>query len=49
MRYKVTYIPTYDPEDICKIWVEASSKDEAIREAKSEYWDIKDIISVTKL
>lgn len=46
MKYYVTYISTQD-DDVSKVWVEASSKDEAIREAKSEYWDIKDIIQVT--
>lgn len=30
--------------DIARIWLTASSKNQAIQEAKREYWDIKEII-----
>jgi cytidylate kinase len=43
-KFYVDYIDTND--DLCHIWVEANSKEEAIREAKREYWDIKNIIDV---
>lgn len=43
-KFYVDYIDTDD--DLCHIWVEANSKEEAIREAKREYWDIKNIIDV---
>lgn len=41
--YYIDYIDNED--DLCHVWVEASSKKEAEREAKSEYWDIKKIIN----
>lgn len=44
-KFKVTYIPTYDHDDICSCWVEASNREDAKREARSEYWDIYEIIS----
>lgn len=43
-KFYIDYTCTDD--DLCHIWVEANSKEEAIREAKREYWDIKSIISV---
>lgn len=43
-KFYIDYICTDD--DLCHIWVEANSKEEAIRSAKREYWDIKSIISV---
>lgn len=43
-KFYVDYIDSDD--DLCHIWVEANSKEEAIREAKREYWDIKNIIDV---
>ena len=46
MVYYVTYISKSD-NDCCTVWTEASSEDAAIRDVKSEYWDIKDIISVS--
>lgn len=49
MKYKITYIPTHDPEDICKVWVEASSKETAKSQVKREYWDVKDIVCITQL
>lgn len=32
--------------DLCHIWVEASSKEEAIETARHEWWDIDEIIQV---
>lgn len=32
--------------DLCHVWVEADSKDDAISQVRSEYWDIDEIISV---
>lgn len=46
-KYIITYISKGD-DDVCKVWVHANSKDEAKREALSEYWDIKEIISIVK-
>ena len=31
--------------DSCSIWISADSVEEAKKEAKREYWDIKEIIS----
>ena len=42
-NYIITYIDKSG--DSCKIWIAADSKEEAKREAKREYWDIKEIIS----
>jgi hypothetical protein len=42
--YYIDYIDNED--DLCHVWVEASSKKEAEREAKSEYWDIDEIVYV---
>lgn len=43
-KYYVDYIDTSD--DLCHVWVEASSKEDAKRQVKHEYWDIKDIIRI---
>ena len=43
--FYVDYISSSD-HDICHVWCEANSADEARRHVKSEYWDIKEIISV---
>lgn len=32
--------------DYCHVWVEANSKDDAIYQAKREYWDIEQIVDV---
>ena len=32
--------------DYCHVWVEANSKDDAIYQAKREYWDIDQIVDV---
>lgn len=34
--------------DLYHIWVEADNKEEAIQQAKSEYWDIAEIIQVRR-
>lgn len=44
-KFKVTYIPTYDNEDVCSVWVKANNIQDAKKEARSEYWDIKEIVS----
>lgn len=45
MKY---YIDYYDNTgDLCHIWVEAGSKAEAENEARHEWWDIEEIISIT--
>lgn len=46
-RYKVCYNTT--DGDYSKCWVEASSREDAIRQVYDEYWDVKDIISVSLL
>ena len=30
--------------DTSKVWTEANTKEDAIRDVKSEYWDIKEIV-----
>lgn len=47
MVYYVDYISSSD-DDICHVWTEASSKEDAIRNVKDEYWDIKEIVDVRK-
>ena len=44
MKYKIYYKPKGD--DLCSVWTEASSKEEAINKVKREYWDIERIIDV---
>lgn len=46
-KYIVDYISSTD-DDVCHVWTEAYSEDDAIDYAKSEYWDIKEIIGVHK-
>lgn len=46
MKFYIDYIDKSG--DYSKVWVSADSKEDAIREAKSEYWDIQEIISVRK-
>jgi hypothetical protein len=43
----ITYSTQNDNTD--KVWVYGRNKDEAIENAKDEYWDIEEIISVTKM
>lgn len=43
------YVDYEDKEgDLCHVWVNASSKQEAEGQAKREYWDIENIISIHK-
>ena len=46
MVYYIDYISSTD-NDVCHVWTEANSKEQAIDNIKSEYWDIKEIIEVT--
>ena len=46
MVYYIDYISSTD-NDVCHVWTEASSKEAAIADVKSEYWDIKEIIGVS--
>ena len=43
--FYVDYISSTD-HDICHVWCEAESKEQARSYVKSEYWDIEEIISV---
>ena len=43
--YYIDYISSTD-HDVCHVWTEANSADEARSEVESEYWDIEEIISV---
>ncbi len=43
--YYIDYISSSD-HDVCHVWCEANSADEARSEVESEYWDIEEIISV---
>ena len=44
---KKYYIDYYDNTgDLCHIWVEASDKKSAESEARREWWDIAEIISI---
>ena len=45
-KFSVRYIPTYDHDDVCHVWVYARNREDAKNVARSEYWDIEDIISV---
>ena len=42
-KYIIRYIDKSG--DTSSVWVEANSKEEAKREVKREYWDIKEIIN----
>ena len=51
VEYKTSrwYIDYEDKSgDLCHIWVEAYDEQDAIENAKHEYWDIVNIISVKK-
>ncbi len=43
--YYITYRSSTD-HDCCTVWTNANSKEEAIAEVKSEYWDIEEILEV---
>ena len=44
-KYYVTYRSSTD-HDCCTVWTNARSKQEAIEDVKSEYWDVESIIDV---
>ena len=46
-RWYCDYISTFD-DDVAHAWCEADSKEEARSYFLSEYWDIKEIISIHK-
>ena len=46
-KYIVKY--TDKDGDLCSVWVEATSREDAKRQARNEYWDIKDIVMVTEM
>ena len=48
-KFRITYIPTYDHEDCCNVWVYALDKEDAIREAQKEWHDIYDVISCLEI
>ena len=45
-KFIIKYIDKSD--DLSSVWVTASSKDEAKKVARREYWDIVDIVTVTE-
>lgn len=47
MKWKVYYRDKDD--DLQKCWTEASSKEEAMADVKSEYWDCVRIVDVQRL
>lgn len=44
MRYYITYTSSTDG-DCCSVWTDANSTREAIENVRSEYWDVKEIIT----
>jgi hypothetical protein len=43
------YVDYEDKEgDLCHVWVNAESSSDAEAQAKREYWDIENIISIHK-
>ena len=44
MKYYVSYEDRGG--DLCNVWVNADSKEDAIRQVKHEYWDVSEILSV---
>lgn len=47
MKYKVTYINV--DGDYQKCWLDATSVEDARVHVSQAYWDIKEIISITRL
>lgn len=45
-KYIVKYID--NDGDLCSVWVEASSKQDAKTEVRRKYWDIKEIVIVNE-
>lgn len=46
-KFYVTYISSTD-DDVCHVWTMADSVEDAKSEIRSEYWDVKEIIEVTR-
>lgn len=46
-RYIVKYMSR--DSELCFVWVEAESREDAKMQAKDEYWDIEDIVMVTEI
>jgi hypothetical protein len=44
MKFYVDYLD--ESGDYCHVWVDADSMDDAINQAKREYWDIDTIVNV---
>jgi len=42
-KYRVIYRSSSD-NDCTSVWTEAQTREEAIEDVRSEYWDIKEII-----
>lgn len=47
-KYKVYYESTTDG-DCCSVWCYANSREDAIANTKSEYWDVGEIIEVQEM
>lgn len=45
-RWIIKYTDKYD--DLSSVWVEASSREDAINQVKREYWDVADIVDAYK-
>ena len=48
-KFKVSYAPTYDEDDLCHVSVYADDEDGAEVQARREYHDIDSIIQVIPL
>jgi hypothetical protein len=48
-KWKVSYAPSYDLEDLCHVWVHGENQDEAKENVKREYHDIGRIIQIVPL
>lgn len=45
--YKVSYITLEG--DLCHVYIEAYSKEDAKVQLKREYWDVREVVRVTEL
>lgn len=48
-RWRCDYTPTYCHEDLCHVWCEAESREEARSYFQSEYHDIYEIIQICEM
>lgn len=46
-QYIVKYNSTRG--DLCSVWINAESREDAKRKVNSEYWDIKDIVMIQEM